>query len=61
MDRFCATLAAGLNSYGAAPCLDFERTWYSGNDITGYITAQSAARRCRRAGRDPAVMSSAQA
>lgn len=43
MDRFCATLAAGLNSYGAAPCLDFERTWYSGNDITGYITAQSAA------------------
>lgn len=39
MDRFCATLSAGLNSYGAAPCIEFERTWYSGNDITGYIAA----------------------
>lgn len=39
MERFCATLSAGLNSYGAAPCIEFERTWYSGNDITGYIAS----------------------
>jgi acyl-coenzyme A synthetase/AMP-(fatty) acid ligase len=39
MDRFCAALSAGLNSYGAAPCLEFERTWYSGNDITDYIAS----------------------
>ncbi|MGB3287141.1 AMP-binding protein [Mycolicibacter algericus] len=39
MDRFCAALSAGLHSYGAAPCIEFERKWYSGNDITGYIAA----------------------
>ncbi|MDQ2626538.1 MAG: fatty acid--CoA ligase family protein [Actinomycetota bacterium] len=39
MDRFCAALSAGLNSYGAAPCIEFERKWYSGNDITGYIAS----------------------
>lgn len=39
MDRFCATLAAGLHGYGSAPCIEFERKWYSGNDITGYITS----------------------
>ncbi|AEF37414.1 long-chain fatty-acid CoA ligase [Mycolicibacter sinensis] len=39
MDRFRTTLSAGLNSYGAAPCIEFERTWYSGNDITGYIAS----------------------
>jgi len=39
MERFCAALSAGLNSYGAAPCIEFERTWYSGNDITGFIAS----------------------
>ncbi|OBK90498.1 class I adenylate-forming enzyme family protein [Mycolicibacter sinensis] len=39
MERFCAALSAGLNSYGAAPCIEFERTWYSGNDITGYFAS----------------------
>ncbi len=39
MDRFRAALSAGLKSYGAAPCIEFERRWYSGDDITGYIAA----------------------
>lgn len=39
MERFCAALSAGLNSYGAAPCIEFERIWYSGNDITGYLAS----------------------
>lgn len=39
MERFSAALSASLNSYGAAPCIEFERQWYSGDDITGYIAS----------------------
>lgn len=39
MDRFCATLSAGLHGYGTAPCIEFDRKWYSGNDVTGYIAS----------------------
>ena len=34
---FAETLSARLAGYGDRPCIEFERKWYSGNDITGYI------------------------
>ena len=34
---FAETLAARLNSFGDRPCIEFERKWYSGNEITEYI------------------------
>ena len=34
---FAETLAARLRGFGDRPCIEFERTWYSGNEITGYI------------------------
>ncbi|MGE5696815.1 MAG: ANL family adenylate-forming protein [Candidatus Sericytochromatia bacterium] len=34
---FAETLAARLRSFGDRPCVEFERKWYSGNEITGYI------------------------
>lgn len=37
MEQFSAALSASLNSYGAAPCIHFEGTWYSGQAVTGYI------------------------
>jgi len=39
VDPFRAALSAGLSSYGAAPCIEFERRWYCGDDITGYAAA----------------------
>ncbi|CAJ1503291.1 AMP-binding protein [[Mycobacterium] kokjensenii] len=38
MTDFRATLSARLGGYGSAPFIRFDRTWYSGNDITAYIT-----------------------
>ena len=34
---FAETLAARLRGFGDRPCIEFERKWYSGNDITAYI------------------------
>jgi long-chain acyl-CoA synthetase len=34
---FAGKLSAGLTGYGAAPFTEFERKWYSGNEIIGYI------------------------
>jgi long-chain acyl-CoA synthetase len=34
---FAENLSAGLRSFGDGPCIEFERKWYSGNDITAYI------------------------
>lgn len=51
MERFSAALSASLNSYGAAPCIEFERHWYSGYDITGYVA--SVEDHLRRAGIGP--------
>lgn len=40
---FADTLAAALAGYGPRPCIEFERTWYSGDDITHLIEATEAA------------------
>lgn len=37
--RFADELAAGLAGYGARPCIEFEGTWYTGDDITALIAA----------------------
>jgi long-chain acyl-CoA synthetase len=37
--EFADTLGARLAGYGAAPCIEFERSWYSGDDIVGYHVA----------------------
>ncbi|MFZ0833787.1 MAG: AMP-binding protein, partial [Mycobacterium sp.] len=34
---FAETLAMRLRGFGDRPCIEFERKWQSGNDITGYI------------------------
>jgi long-chain acyl-CoA synthetase len=34
---FAENLSARLRSFGNRPCIEFERKWYSGNDITAYI------------------------
>lgn len=34
---FADTLSARLRSFGDRPCIEFERKWHSGNDITIYI------------------------
>jgi long-chain acyl-CoA synthetase len=34
---FADTLSERLRSFGDRPCIEFERKWYSGNDITTYI------------------------
>ncbi|MEV0712145.1 class I adenylate-forming enzyme family protein [Nocardia aurea] len=34
---FADRLAARLHAYGDRPCIEFERRWYSGDDITAYI------------------------
>jgi len=34
---FADTLSERLRSFGDRPCIEFERKWYSGNDITSYI------------------------
>jgi long-chain acyl-CoA synthetase len=34
---FADTLSAQLRSFGDRPCIEFERKWHSGNDITRYI------------------------
>jgi acyl-CoA synthetase (AMP-forming)/AMP-acid ligase II len=38
-ESFTDTFAAGLASYGARPCIEFEGRWYSGDDITAYADA----------------------
>ncbi len=35
-ESFTENFAAGLASYGARPCIQFEGQWYSGDDITEY-------------------------
>lgn len=35
--QFADTLSARLASYGDRPCIEFERKWYAGKDITAYI------------------------
>lgn len=37
--EFAGNLAAALAGYGPRPCIEFDRTWYSGDQITGYHTA----------------------
>jgi long-chain acyl-CoA synthetase len=37
--EFAETLAARLAAYGPRPCIEFERRWYSGDEITGYHAA----------------------
>lgn len=39
---FPAELSARLAGYGANPFIEFESTWYTGNDITGYIATVDA-------------------
>ena len=34
---FADTLSTRLRSFGDRPCIEFERKWHSGNDITHYI------------------------
>lgn len=34
--EFAGALGARLAGYGDHPCIEFDRTWYSGNQITGY-------------------------
>jgi acyl-CoA synthetase (AMP-forming)/AMP-acid ligase II len=38
-ESFTETFAAGLASYGAQPCIEFEGRWYSGDEITAYADA----------------------
>jgi acyl-CoA synthetase (AMP-forming)/AMP-acid ligase II len=38
-DTFADQLAAGLAGYGPRPFIEFERTWYTGNDIAVLISA----------------------
>ncbi|MGV0741848.1 class I adenylate-forming enzyme family protein [Mycolicibacterium sp. XJ870] len=45
MADFAETLAAGLAGYGDRPFLEFERKWFSGNEITGCIARITAALR----------------
>lgn len=40
---FADTLAAALAGYGPRPCMEFERTWYTGDDIAHVIEATEAA------------------
>ena len=37
--EFAGQLAARLAGYGARPCIEFNGTWYSGDQITGYHAA----------------------
>ncbi|MDV3126582.1 fatty acid--CoA ligase family protein [Mycobacterium sp. 21AC1] len=41
--RFADTLACALAGYGDRPFLEFERKWYTGNELTRYIDQISAA------------------
>jgi acyl-CoA synthetase (AMP-forming)/AMP-acid ligase II len=41
-ESFTETFAAGLASYGAQPCIEFEGRWYSGDTITAYADAIAA-------------------
>ncbi|MBV8965238.1 MAG: AMP-binding protein [Mycobacteriaceae bacterium] len=36
---FAENLSARLRHFGDRPCIEFERRWYSGNEITSYIEA----------------------
>ncbi|MDT5016152.1 MAG: long-chain acyl-CoA synthetase, partial [Mycobacterium sp.] len=44
-ESFTETFAAGLASYGAQPCIEFEDRWFSGDDITEYGRAIESALR----------------
>ena len=35
---FADTMAARLAGYGPRPCIEFEHTWYTGDDIQRYVT-----------------------
>ncbi|MCV7318620.1 class I adenylate-forming enzyme family protein [Mycolicibacterium confluentis] len=35
-ESFTERFAAGLASYGAAPCIEFERRWHSGDEVAEY-------------------------
>ncbi|SEH63756.1 Acyl-CoA synthetase (AMP-forming)/AMP-acid ligase II [Mycolicibacterium rutilum] len=38
-ESFTETFAAGLAGYGSNPCIEFDRRWYSGDEIAAYGTA----------------------
>lgn len=38
-ESFTERFAAGLASYGAKPCIEFDGRWYSGDDVTEYADA----------------------
>jgi len=38
-EGFTETFAAGLASYGAGPCIEFEGRWYSGREVAAYGAA----------------------
>jgi acyl-CoA synthetase (AMP-forming)/AMP-acid ligase II len=42
-ESFTETFAAGLASYGAKQCIEFHGRWYTGDDITAYADALTAA------------------
>ncbi|MEV3902687.1 fatty acid--CoA ligase family protein [Mycobacterium sp. NPDC050551] len=45
MADFTETFAAGLRSYGAGPCLEFEGRWHTGDEIVAHADAVTAALR----------------
>ena len=49
---FADTMAARLAGYGPRPCIEFEHTWYTGDDIQRYIALVEDA--LNRAGVSPA-------
>lgn len=44
-ESFTEKFAAGLAGYGPRPCIEFEGRWYSGDEVTAYADAITAALR----------------
>jgi acyl-coenzyme A synthetase/AMP-(fatty) acid ligase len=42
-ESFADNLARGLAGYGARPFIEFERTWYSGDDVSAFLARLDAA------------------
>ncbi|MGV0873608.1 class I adenylate-forming enzyme family protein [Mycolicibacterium sp. XJ879] len=47
-ESFTETFAAGLASYGDQPCIQYDGSWYSGDEITAYMRAIADALRDAR-------------
>ena len=45
VERFTESFAVALNGYGARPCIEFQRRWYSGDEVTSYGAAIATALR----------------